>query len=404
VKGSDTLDVWIDSGCSHRAVLRQKEDLKWPADLYLEGSDQHRGWFQSSLWTALLADGAPPYAHIITHGFVVDGDGRKISKSDGKPQTVESYIKRYGADVLRLWICSEDFRRDIPLSEEILDQVVRGYRTIRNTFRFQIGNLFDFDRQTDSIPLEQLSPIDLWALDNTADLIEDVTKAFDAYEFHRGIQFVNRYCSNVLSSVYHDVLKDRLYTFSPNDPLRRSSQTALDHIFQVLVKLLAPVIPFTTDEAWAYLEEGSDFCLEPLALQAWPEVDSAWRGGAKVEDVRAILAFKTTAVNEALEKLRVEKVIGQSLDAEVQVFGHPDNESFAALSRNEDCLAELFITSSVILTADPNAQGEPTVEVRHASGIRCPRSWRWVPELTHVEPWGEVSSRCAEALSTKAIS
>ena len=403
-KGSDTLDVWIDSGCSHRAVLRKKEDLKWPADLYLEGSDQHRGWFQSSLWTAMIADGGAPYSHIITHGFVVDGDGRKISKSDGKPQTVESYVKRYGADVLRLWICSEDFRRDIPLSEEILDQIVRGYRTIRNTFRFQIGNLFDFDRETDSVPLEELSPIDLWALDNTLDLIEDVTKAFDAYEFHRGIQVVNRYCSNVLSAVYHDVLKDRLYTLSPNDPLRRSSQTALDNVFRVLVKLLAPVIPFTTDEAWAYLEEGSDFCLEPLALQAWPEVDSAWRGGPKVEDVRTILAFKTTVVNEALEKLRVEKVIGQSLDAEVEILGHPDNESFAALSRNEDCLAELFITSSVILKADPDAQGEPTVEVRHASGVRCPRSWRWVPELTYVEPWGEVSSRCAEALSTKAIS
>jgi len=404
VKGSDTLDVWIDSGCSHRAVLRQNEDLKWPADLYLEGSDQHRGWFQSSLWTALLADGGAPYARIITHGFVVDGDGRKISKSDGKPQTVESYVKRYGADVLRLWICSEDFRRDIPLSEEILDQVVRGYRTIRNTFRFQIGNLFDFDRDTDSVSLDELSPIDLWALDQTADLIEDVTNAFEVYEFHRGIQFVNRYCSNVLSGVYHDVLKDRLYTFSPNDPLRRSSQTALDHIFQVLVKLLAPVIPFTTDEAWAYLESGSDFCLDPLALQAWPEIDSAWRGREKVKDVRTILAFKATVVNEALEKLRVEKVIGQSLDAEVEILGHPDNEAFSALRRNEDCLAELFITSSVILKADPNSQGEPAVEVRHASGVRCPRSWRWVPKLTNVEPWGEVSPRCAEALSSKAIS
>ena len=404
VKGSDTLDVWIDSGCSHRAVLRQKEDLKWPADLYLEGSDQHRGWFQSSLWTALLADGAAPYARILTHGFVVDGEGRKISKSDGKPQTVESYVKRYGADVLRLWICSEDFRRDIPISEEILDQVVRGYRTIRNTFRFQLGNLFDFDRNTDSIPFEQLSAIDLWALDSTADLVEDVTKAFESYEFHRGIQLVNRYCSNVLSAVYHDVLKDRLYTLSPNDPLRRSSQTALDNIFQVLVKLLAPIIPFTSDEAWAYLEEGGDFCLEPLALQDWPKVDSAWRGGEKVKDVSTILAFKTIAVNEALEKLRVEKVIGQSLDAEVEILGHPDNDSFAALSRNEDCLAELFITSRVILKADPNIQGEPTVEVRHASGVRCPRSWRWVPELTHVEPWGEVSSRCAKALSSKVIS
>ncbi|MFP6887618.1 MAG: class I tRNA ligase family protein, partial [Opitutales bacterium] len=401
-KGSDTLDVWIDSGCSHRAVLRSEEGLKWPADLYLEGSDQHRGWFQSSLWTAVVVDGEAPYKRILTHGFVVDGDGRKISKSDGKPQTVESYVNRYGADVLRLWICSEDFRSDMPLSDEILEQIVRAYRTIRNTLRFQIGNLFDFDRENDALSVQELSPIDRWALHKTADLIDGVTKAFDAYEFHRGLQLLNRHCSTILSAVYHDILKDRLYTLAPDHPLRRSSQTALDLLFRAFVRLLAPVVPFTTDEAWSHLQAGEDFCEEPIALQSWPEIDPAWRGGSEVEDIHLILAFKSTVVNDALERLREEKVIGQSLDAEVEVSGHPQNETFAALRRHEDLLPEFFITSSVVLSETLVAEGEPTVEVRHAPGIRCPRSWRWVPELVHVEPWGGVSPRCVEALHARA--
>ena len=401
-RGSDTLDVWIDSGCSHRAVLQRNEDLEWPADLYLEGSDQHRGWFQSSLWTAVVADGEAPYRRILTHGFVVAGDGRKISKSDGKPQTADSYVRRYGADVLRLWICSEDFRRDVPLSEEILEQITRAYRSIRNTFRFQLGNLHDFDRGNDALPLEELSPLDRWALDETASLIDEVTRTFDAYEFHRALQAVNRFCSNVLSALYHDLLKDRLYTRAPDDPLRRSSQTTLDHVFGVLAGLLAPVMPFTTDEAWAHYIAGEDYCGDVLALRDWPEADPAWRGGPEVEDVRRILAFKAEVVNESLERLREEKVIGQPLDAELNLLGNPEEETFAALRRRVEGLEEYFIVSSVNLTDDPAHEGPPTAEARHASGERCPRSWRWVPELETVEPWGAVSPRCAGVLRGRA--
>ena len=397
-KGSDTLDVWIDSGCSHRAVLRDADDLKWPADLYLEGSDQHRGWFQSSLWTAVIADGEAPYRHILTHGFVVDGEGRKISKSDGKPQTADSYVSRYGADVLRLWICSEDFRRDVPLSDEILEQVVRSYRTIRNTLRFQIGNLYDFEREKHALSLEDLTPVDRWALQRTAELIEEVTQAFDCYEFHRAIQLLNRFCSTVLSSIYHDLLKDRLYTLAPNDALRRSSQTALDLIFDAFVRLLAPIAPFTTDEAWSYRQAGQDFCDSPISLMDWPEANSSWKESSAAEEVSMILGFKTSVANEVLERLREDKVIGQSLDAELEISGNPENDTFAALQRNRDFLPEFFITSAVVLS-EVSAEGEPTAVARHASGVRCPRSWRWVPELVQVEPWGEVSQRCADALS-----
>ena len=237
-KGKDTLDVWIDSGCSHRSVLRKEEGLNWPADLYLEGSDQHRGWFQSSLWTSMTSYGSAPYKRILTHGFVVDGDGRKISKSDGKPQTADSYVTKYGADVLRLWVCSEDFRRDIPLSEEILDQVVRSYRTLRNTIRFQLGNLSDFNETDHCLPLDKLDMIDKWALSKTADLATELTEALESYELHRAVQLINRFCSGVLSSTYHDIIKDRLYTLHRDDSKRRSTQTA---IFKIFLKLLSPL-------------------------------------------------------------------------------------------------------------------------------------------------------------------
>ena len=205
----------------------------------------------------------------------------------------------------------------------------------------------------------------------------------------------------VLSAIYHDVLKDRLYTLSPLDPLRRSSQTTLDLIFGALVRLLAPVVPFTADEAWSHLRVGEDFCKDSVSLQDWPEVDSSWRRSSEGEDASRILEFKSTVVNDALEKLREEKVIGQSLDAEVEVSGHPENEIFDVLLRNEDYLPEFFITSSVVLTKVSTDESEPTVEVRHASGVRCPRSWRWVSELVQVEPWGDLSPRCAKALHSR---
>ena len=397
-KGMDTLDVWIDSGCSHRAVLKLKEELDWPADLYLEGSDQHRGWFQSSLWTSLVADAAAPYKHILTHGFVVDGDGRKISKSDGKPQTADSYVAKYGADVLRLWVCSEDFRRDIPLSEEILGQVVRSYRTLRNTIKFQLGTLFDFSVDANSVEFESMGAIDLWALSRTNEMREEVTHALDCFELHRAVQVINRFCSGVLSSTYHDVIKDRLYTLHPDDPLRRSTQTAIHLIFETLVRIIGPIVPFTADEAWTYRHCGTDLSDDALVLRDWAEPFDLGESLEPDSDVSLILDFKDSKVNEALEELRSKKEIGQSLDAEVEVTLSKESTLWAVLSRRESELAELFIVSSVILNEDSKFD-EAQVEVRHAPGVRCPRSWRWVPELTQVDPWGEVSPRCAEVLA-----
>ena len=397
-KGTDTLDVWIDSGCSHRAVLQNNKDLKWPADLYLEGSDQHRGWFQSSLWTSMIAFEQAPYKRVLTHGFVVDGNGRKISKSDGKPQTADSYVKKYGADVLRIWVCSEDFRRDIPLSDEILGQVVRSYRTLRNSIKFQLGNLHDFTFSEDAIPVPQLTIIDRWALGQTNSLIKEVTEAFEKYEFHRGVQAINKFCSNVLSSTYHDIIKDRLYTLHPSDSKRRSTQTALHLIFESLIRILGPMAPFTADEAWSFHHSGKDITADFLALQAWPKVTAEWDEGKELSDAQTILDFKDLKVNDSLESLRTRKEIGQSLEAEIEIR-IPLSESLLTLFRHrEEDLAEMFIVSNVLIV-EVSEDEELQVISRHASGQRCPRSWRWVPKLVSIEPWGEVSPRCAEVLA-----
>ncbi|MEC8420911.1 MAG: isoleucine--tRNA ligase [Verrucomicrobiota bacterium] len=397
-KGKDTLDVWIDSGCSHRSVLRNDDSLTWPADLYLEGSDQHRGWFQSSLWTSMTSYGKAPYKRILTHGFVVDGEGRKISKSDGKPQTADSYVGKYGADVIRLWVCSEDFRRDIPLSEEILDQVVRSYRTLRNTIRFQLGNLSDFIWEEHSLPTEKLDLIDRWAISKTAELVHELTEAMESYELHRAVQLINRFCTGVLSSTYHDVIKDRLYTLHPDDFRRRSTQTALHEIFETFIKLIGPIIPFTADEAWSFHRTNQKLSSEFLVLEHWPEVMEEWINSSQAKDCQMLLDLKDSKINEVLESLRTTKEIGQSLDAEIVIACPYENPLYDVLTRNSEDLTELFIVSSVIIKGDEGS-GEIKIDAKHASGVRCPRSWRWVPELVEVENWGSVSPRCAEVLS-----
>jgi isoleucyl-tRNA synthetase len=397
-KGTDTLDVWIDSGCSHRSVLKSDNDLSWPADLYLEGSDQHRGWFQSSLWTSMTSFDSVPYKRILTHGFVVDGDGRKISKSDGKPQTADSYVTKYGADVLRLWVCSEDFRRDIPLSEEILDQVVRSYRTLRNTIRFQLGNLADFSWEEDSIPLDDLEMIDLWALSKTAELAADITDSMKSYELHKAVQLINRFCSGVLSSTYHDIIKDRLYTLHPNDLRRRSTQTAIFQIFETFVRLIGPILSFTADEAWSFHKTGNKLSSDFLLLQDWPDTDNLSLSKEPVEDAQTLLDLKESKINEALESLRSSKVIGQSLEAEIVLTYSEESKISEVLQRRQADLPEMFIVSSVIL--DPvSTETEIKVSAHHAPGVRCPRSWRWVPQLVDAGDWGLVSPRCAKVLS-----
>jgi isoleucyl-tRNA synthetase len=397
--GNDTLDVWIDSGSSHRAVLQKRSNLKWPADLYLEGSDQHRGWFQSSLWTSVIVDKAAPYKSLLTHGFIVKEDGTKLSKSDGAARPLNEWIEGYGADIIRLWICSQDYRGDVPVSDKIVKNVANNYRNLRNTLRFQIGNLHDFNPATDAVPLDQLNALDKWALNELAQLVRKVSEAYDLYEFHRAFKdFIDPFVANTLSATYHDVLKDRLYTRSPSDPLRRSSQTAIHIIFSVFTRLIAPLVPFTADEAWSYAQNDSNFGDQVIALADWPVVDPAWDDAETASDISALRSFLSTQVNERLEGLRQQKTIGQSLDAKVVITGSSSDPDFARLQKYANDLPELFILSQVTLI-ESSESNELSVEVAHADGVRCPRSWRWVPELVETENWGAVSPRCAEILN-----
>ncbi|MGB0258665.1 MAG: isoleucine--tRNA ligase, partial [Coraliomargarita sp.] len=395
--GTDTLDVWIDSGSSHRAVLQKRPNLSWPADLYLEGSDQHRGWFQSSLWTSVIADKAAPYKNLLTHGFIVKEDGTKLSKSDGAARPLNEWIKGYGADIIRLWICSQDYRGDVPVSDNIVKNVANNYRNLRNTLRYQIGSLYDFDPTKDAVALADLHPVDKWALNELAQLVRNVTEAYEAYEYHRAFkEFIDPFCSNTLSATYHDILKDRLYTCAPNDPLRRSSQTAIAIIFDVFTRLVAPLVPYTADEAWSFAQNDSDFIDKPIALEAWPYVEDGWDNPEVAAEIKALRSFLSENVNEPLEKLRQDKVIGQSLDAKAVISGPADNPTIALLKKYEADLPELFILSQV--TVAESSDSTITVDVDHADGVRCPRSWRWVAELVDTADWGPVSPRCAEAL------
>ncbi len=396
--GTDTLDVWIDSGSSHRAVLQKRPNLSWPADLYLEGSDQHRGWFQSSLWTSVIVDKAAPYRNLLTHGFIVKEDGTKLSKSDGAARPLTEWIQGYGADIIRLWICSQDYRGDVPVSDKIVKNVANNYRNLRNTLRYQIGSLYDFNPAQDAVPLDQLHPVDKWALNELAQLVRNVTEAYEAYEFHRAFkEFIDPFCANTLSATYHDILKDRLYTAAPNDPLRRSSQTAIAIIFNVFTRLIAPLVPHTADEAWSYAANDSDFTDKPIALEDWPYVDEAWDNKLVAAEIKALRRFLSEQLNDRLEKLRQDKVIGQSLDAKAVITGPVGDPTFDLLKKYEADLPELFILSQVAVVESADST-EVSVEVAHADGVRCPRSWRWVEALVETAAWGPVSPRCAEAL------
>ncbi len=401
-KSTDTLDVWIDSGCSHAAVLKRHPELTWPADLYLEGSDQHRGWFQSSLWTALATDAAPPYRAVLTHGFVVDENGRKLSKSDGKPQTADDYVKKYGADLIRLWVASEDFRHDITLSENIFKQVSDTYRGLRNTLMYLLGNLAGYDPARDAAGPEDFTPLDKWVLHQLGRLIGEVTVAFDAYDYHLGVKAIDHFVSVTLSRQYHDILKDRLYTFAPAWPARRAAQTAMHALLRALLGLLAPVLPFTTDEAWSHLAAGGDFTDDSIHLQPWPKAEAAWSSpdfAQAATEIDAILKFRER-VYEKLESLRQEKKIGKFLDAQVTITGSAAAEPMAVLRRHAGDLPELLIVSQVTLADGPGDLLD--ISVAPASGVRCPRSWRWVPELVAVEGFAEaVSPRDREALLAK---
>ncbi len=393
--GTDTLDVWFDSGSSHRAVLQKQPSLSWPADLYLEGSDQHRGWFQSSIWTGVIADGGAPYKTVLTHGFVVDKDGKKLSKSDGA-KTATEWINAFGADILRLFVASQDYKGDLPISEESIRHVADSYRLFRNTFRFQISNLFDFDPEKDGLPMDQLDAIDLWALSKTNELIKQVEAAYDAYEFHRVYQLCNLFCSVTLSAVYHDVLKDRLYTLAPNSTLRRSSQTAIHSIFNSMVRILGPFLAFTSDEAWAYASENKDYVEDSLILQGWATPAKIPEDSTAPGEIDELLKFRSL-VYEQLEAARKAGEIGKSLEASVSLSGSDENPTYQLLSKNSELLAELLIVSQVHLQAGPSS--EVTISVSRAKGGKCPRCWRILKDHAEETDNPELCSRCEKAIA-----
>lgn len=401
-KETDIMDVWFDSGSSHAAVLEVRPELSWPAELYLEGSDQHRGWFQSSLLTAVATKGQSPFKSVLTHGFVVDGEGKKMSKSIGNVIYPQDVIKQFGADILRLWVVSSDYRGDIKVSSEILKQMSEIYRKIRNTCRFILGNLYDFDPERDQVLDEQLLEIDHWALLRLQQLVEKVTAAYNDYEFHIFYHSVHNFCVLDMSSFYLDILKDRLYTSRADDVRRRAAQTAMYKIIRTLVCLIAPVISHTAEEIWQYIPKDSRY-RESVFLSPWPKVEQKYFNEQLAVDWELIREIRKD-VAKILESARKNKIIGHSLDANVKLYANERLTRFLTGYKND--LANIFIVSKVELPAENPPKGALEAEeveglkiyVEQSKGIKCPRCWIFSEEIRAGREGEEICPRCAAAL------
>jgi isoleucyl-tRNA synthetase len=396
-KETDILDVWFESGISHLAVLETRPELRWPADLYLEGSDQHRGWFQTSLLTSVGVREVAPYGAVLTHGYVVDGEGRKMSKSLGNVVDPLEVIQKSGADILRLWVASADYTSDIAASPEILERVTEAYRRIRNTARFMLGNLYDFDLANHAVKYEDLEELDRWALLRLARLQEKVSEAFENYRFHTVFHQIYNFCVIDMSALYLDIIKDRLYTWASDSRGRRSSQTALWQILTTFAKILSPILSFTCEEIWRALpgkEEASiHFC-------GWPQVISV-HIDTDLEDRWDQLLKVRGEVSKALEIARNEKVIRNSLETAVTVYAEGD--LYRILQQYRELLPTIFIVSQVgveKLPAPPEAHvgEEISALVSKARGQKCERCWNY-RETVGVNPeHPTICHRCLEAL------
>lgn len=402
-KETDIMDVWFDSGSSHAAVLETNPALKWPADLYLEGSDQHRGWFQSSLLTSVATRGRAPYNAVLTHGFVVDGEGRKMSKSVGNTIYPQDVIKQYGADILRLWVASADYKADIRISNDILKQMSEVYRKIRNTFRYILGNLADFNPGTDRVSYDRLLEIDRWALLRLEQVREKVTQAYDAYEFHTLYHTVHNFCAIDLSSIYLDILKDRVYTAKPDSVERRAAQTAMYEILDTLVRLVSPVLTFSAEEVWQHMPKVAGMP-ESIQLADWPAARSEYLD-KQLEDKWNKLLTVRSELTKALEQARRTKVIGHSLDAAIAIYASDDvYEQLNALGEE---LATLLIVSKAnvkqgVQQAPDNAYRSAelplAVVVTPAQGEKCERCWIYSDTIGEDSEHGTLCERCAGVL------
>jgi isoleucyl-tRNA synthetase len=402
-KETDTLDVWFDSGCSHAAVLETRPELRWPTELYLEGSDQHRGWFHSSLLEAMGTRNAPPYKAVLTCGFVVDGEGRKMSKSVGNTVTPEDLLPKYGAEILRLWAASEDYTEDIRLSSEIMDRLADAYRRIRNTYRFLLGNLSDFDPARDRQSYARLDEVDRWILDRLGRLIARVTRAYEEYQFHTVFHAVHNFCAVDLSAQYLDIIKDRLYTSAAHDPRRRAAQTVCLDVFSALARLMAPILTFTAEEAWRHLPGAR---AESVHLERFPEASRDWLDDVLKQQWDRLLEVRRE-VAKALETARAQKLIGSGLEARVRILSAPEDLP-ALLGGKRELLATLFIVSRVDLTGDGGrtsvtyeSQDIPglIIGVDRAPGEKCERCWTRTEEVGRDAGHPTLCARCVRVVS-----
>ncbi len=405
-KELDILDVWFDSGVSHAAVMEKDERLSWPADIYLEGSDQHRGWFQSSLIASVGTKNAAPYRTVLTHGFVVDGQGKKMSKSLGNVVAPQDIIRKNGAEILRLWVSAEDYRDDIRISREIVDRLVEAYRKIRNTARFLLGNLYDYDDRDHS---RDLLEIDRWAMSRLQGLVRKVTDAYERFDFHQVYHTIHNFCIVDMSAFYLDILKDRLYTFRSDSPERRAGQWVMHQIVSVMTRLMAPVLSFTAEEIWGFMPGKKE---ESVFLSPFPVADERFFDRALEGRWAALIALRDE-VNKAIEIKRQERFLGNSLEANVILYVAEGGRLQGLLKDYSDFLTTLFIVShSEIRTGtapEGTYKGEVSFEgdekglvqvqpeavsvfVERAPGKKCERCWNWsgavgafgdAPELCH---------------------
>ena len=409
-KETDILDVWFDSGVSYAAVCEQREELTAPADLYLEGSDQHRGWFHSALLASVGTRGAAPYKGVLTHGYVVDGQGKKMSKSVGNVVAPQEVIEKYGAEILRLWVASEDYRDDIKVSDEILKQVSDSYRKIRNTIRYMLGNLSDFEPSSQQVPFDKLEGLDQWALSKFEELKQKIIKSYEAYEFHAIYQGLNYFCGTTMSSFYLDILKDRLYTSGTESHSRRAAQSVLHEIVNGLLRLMSPILCFTASEAWDVLHnrgQGADLS-GSIFFEDFPRLNAENLLDKETQGRWDRLMGVRSEVTRALENGRIEKVIGHPLEAEVLISVEGELADF--LSSQWEVLREISIVSKLTRVDRDRLTGLSVyaseeleglrVAIRPAPGSKCERCWTRSETVGENSEHPQICSRCAAVVAS----
>lgn len=396
-KETDIMDVWFDSGSSHAAVLEERDYLGFPADLYLEGADQYRGWFQSSLLTSVATKGVAPYKTVVTHGWVVDGEGKKMSKSIGNTIIPDDVVKQYGADILRLWVASSDYHADIRVSQEILKQMSEVYRKIRNTARFILGCIPDFDPDKDSVSDDMLEEVDRYALLRLNEVVKASIDGYENFEYHMIFHAVHNFCVIDMSNFYLDVIKDRLYVEKADSVTRRAAQTTIYRVLDTLTRLIAPILAFTSEEIWKFMPHDSSCNTESVLFNDMPK---------PIDDINVELTARWDKIHlirddvkKALENARAEKIIGASLDAEISVYA--DGEMYDFLNSVED-LASVFIVSKVVLvkggTGEYKGEQNLSVTVKHAEGEKCARCWKYSGDVGVDAEHPTLCARCAEVL------